>query len=194
MAATYALKTGELVVPTDLARVFLADRGVVGSSTAWTEVFYTLKNTFALTTEQGDKTEINVDQTTVAIAVKYGENVTSFTMRVPDMAKDMCDFFMTASTRTGTGEIGSAVSGETMYDTFVGYSYSAARKTISDKMVMVLFSNGAGFIVPHCEMVAVPVKNAEDPFTFDVTGTVLAGDAGGEAGDIIFLYPGTPTP
>lgn len=194
MAATYTEKTGALVVPTDLAKVFLADRGAVGSSTAWTEVFYTLKNTFALTTEQGDKTEINVDQTTVAIAVKYGENVTSFTMRVPDMAKDMCDFFMTSVARTGTGEVGSAVSGETMWDTFTPYSYSAARKTIADKMVMVLFSNGSGFIVPHCEMVAVPVKNAEDPFTFDITGTVLAGDSGGEAGDIIFLYPGTPTP
>ena len=190
--ATYTKKTGSLVVPTDLARVFLAPRGVVGSATPWTEMFYTLKNTFALTTEQGDKTEINVDQTTVAIAVKYGENVTSFTMRVPDMAKDILDFFMTATTLTGTGAIGSGVSGD-LYEDMDGYSYSAARKTISDQMVMVLFSNGAGFIVPHCEMVAVPVKNAEDPFTFDVTGTVLAGEDNVlyEKGDIIFLHPGS---
>lgn len=194
MAATYTLKTGALVVPTDVARVFLATRGAVGSSTDWEEVFYTLKNTFALTTAQGDKTEVNVDQTTVAVAVKYGDNVTSFTLRVPDMSKDMCDFFLTPASRTGTGEVGSAVSGETMWDTFVTNSYSLARKTITDKMVMVLFSNGAGFIITHCEMVAIPVKNADDPFTFDITGTVLAGDSGGEAGDILFITPGTPTP
>jgi len=194
MAATYALKTGTMSVPTDLARVFLADRGPVGSSTAWTEAFYTLKNTFSLTTSQGDKTEVNIDQNTVAIATKYAANVTGFTFRVPDMAKDMCDLFLTAGSRTGTGEIGSAVSGETMYDTFLGYSYSLERKVIDDQMVMVLFSNGAGFIITHCEMVASANKNAEDPFTFDITGTVLAGDSGGESGDIIFIYPGTPTP
>lgn len=195
MAATYTAKTGSVIAPTDLARVYFATRGTVGSSTDWTEEIWTLKNSLTFDQVQGTKTEINVDQTTTAIAVRYAAGTTTFTFRVPDMAKDIADIFYTAVNRTGTGEIGSAVNGETLNDTFLDYGYSLALKTISDKMVMLIYTNGWGIIFPHCEMVASLKKSGEDVWTMDITGTVLAGGgAGVEAPDVIFLEPGTPTP
>lgn len=194
MAATYTAKTGSVIAPTDLAKVYFAPRGAVGSTTNWTEAIWTLKNSLTFDQVQGAKTEVNVDQTTTAIAVKYAAGTTTFTFRVPDMAKDIAGIFYDAVARTGTGEIGSAVHGEDLNDTFNGYGFSMALKTVSDKMVMLIYTNGWGVIFPHCEMVASLKKSGEDVWTFDITGTVLAGDAGGEAADIIFLEPGTPTP
>jgi len=191
MAATYALKTGAVIVPTELARVFLAPKGVVGATTAWAEMFYTLKNTFTLTTTQGAKSEVNIDQNTVAIASSYEANVTGFTFQVPDMAKAVADIFLNAASMVGTGEIGSDVAGD-VYDTFTETSYSLTRKLITDYMVMVVYTNGAGFVITNCEMVASINKSAADPFSFTIDGTVLAGASPNETGDIIFLNPGTP--
>jgi hypothetical protein len=195
MAATYAAKTGAVIAPTDLAKVYFATRGVVGSTTAWSEQIWTLKNSLTFDQVQGAKTEINVDQTTTAIAVRYAAGTTTFTFRVPDMAKDIIDIFYNSVARTGTGEIGSAVSGETLNDTFSGYGFSLALNTIADKMVMLIYTNGWGIIFPHCEMVAALKKSGEDVWSMDITGTVLAGGgAGFEAPDVIFLEPGVPTP
>lgn len=196
-AATYAPKTGSVIAPTDLAKVYFADRGTVGINVDWTEEVWTLKNSLTFDQVQGAKTEVNVDQTTTAIAVKYAAGTTTFTFRVPDMANAVATtFFGTPIARIGSGEIGSAVNGETLNDTFLSYGYSLALNTISDKMVMLIYTNGWGIIFPHCEMVASLKKSGEDVWTLDVTGTVLAGAAGGsvETADIIFLEPGTPTP
>jgi len=196
MAATYTAKTGTVIAPTDLAKVYFAPRGLVGDLTDWTEVVWTLKNSLTMDQVQGAKTEVNVDQTTTAIAVRYAAGTTGFTFRVPDMANAIATTFYTVAARTGTGEIGSAVSGETLNDTFNPYPYSMALKTISDQMVMLIYTNGWGIIFPHCEMVASLKKSGEDVWSMDITGTVLAGtvDASYEAGDVILLEPGTPTP
>lgn len=196
MAATYTAKSGTVIAPTDLAKVYFATRGEVTSSTAWSEQVWTLKNSLTFDQVQGAKTEINVDQTTTAIAVRYAAGTTTFTFRVPDMANAIASIFYDSVDRVGTGEIGSAVYGETLNDTFTGYGYSMALKTVSDKMVMLIYTNGWGVIFPHCEMVASMKKSGEDVWSFDVTGTVLAGASGGgvEEADVIFLEPGTPTP
>jgi hypothetical protein len=196
MAATYTAKTGTVIAPTDLAKVYFADRGLVGDSTDWTEVVWTLKNSLTYDQVQGAKTEINVDQTTTAIAVRYAAGTNGFTFRIPDMANAIAAYFYTAVARTGTGEIGSAVSGETLNDTFTGYPFSMALKTVSDQMVMLIYTNGWGIIFPHCEMVASLKKSGEDVWSMDITGTVLAGvvSASYELGDVITLEPGTPTP
>jgi hypothetical protein len=194
-ASTYTAKTGAVIAPTDLAKVYFATRGTVGINNDWTEEVWTLKNSLSFDQVQGTKTEINVDQTTTAIAVKYAAGTTTFTFRVPDMANAVATTFLTGVNRTGTGEIGSAVPGETLNDTFVGYGYSLALRTVADKMVMLIYTNGWGIIFPHCEMVASLKKSGEDVWTLDITGTVLAGGgAGVEAPDVIFLEPGTPTP
>lgn len=196
MAATYTAKTGSVIAPTDLAKIYFADRGLVGATTDWTEAVWTLKNSLTFDQVQGAKTEINVDQTTTAIAVRYAAGTTTFTFRVPDMANAVTGIFYDSVNRTGTGEIGSAVQGETLNDTFLGYGFSSALKTVANKMVMLVYTNGWGIIFPHCEMVASLKKSGEDVWTMDITGTVLAGAAGGtyESPDFIMLEPGTPTP
>jgi hypothetical protein len=193
MAATYALKNSAMVVPTETARVFFAERGLVGSATDWTEEVWTLKNSFSFSVTTGDKTETLVDQTTTPVAVKYGDSTSDFAFRVPDMSKEICDIFLTPVTLVGSGNIGLAAVG-TMYDTFTGYGYSLARKPVT-KMVMIVFTNGSGFIFTNAEMIASPVKNAEDAFTFDIAGTILAGGGAGlENAEVIAIYPGVPTP
>lgn len=193
MAATYTAKNWTTIAPTDLARVFFAPRGLVGSTTAWTEAVWTLKNSLTFDQVQGAKTEVNVDQTTTAIAVKYAAGTTTFTFRVPDMAEEVMDIFYTSVDRDGTGEIGTGTNADALLDSFVSYGYSTALKTVSDKMVMLLYTNGWGIVFPHCEMVAAMKKSGEDVWTLDITGTVLAGgDSNMESCDVLLLKPGTP--
>jgi hypothetical protein len=193
MAATYTAKNWTTIAPTDLARVYFAARGEVGNTTAWTEAVWTLKNSLTFDQVQGAKTEVNVDQTTTAIAVKYAAGTTTFTFRVPDMAADVMELFYDTVVRVGALEIGTGTSADALIDSFVAAPYSTALKTVSDKMVMLVYTNGWGIIFPHCEMVAALKKSGEDVWTLDITGTVLAG--GGvdvENADIIMLTPGTP--
>jgi len=193
MAATYTAKNWDTIAPTDLARVFFATRGEVGSTTAWTEAVWTLKNSLTFDQVQGAKTEVNVDQTTTAIAVKYAAGTTTFTFRVPDMASEVMEIFYTTVARAGSGEIGTGTNADALLDTFDSAGYSLALKTVSDKMVMLVYTNGWGVVFPHCEMVGSIKKSGEDVWTIDVTGTVLAGGGSSvEDADVLFLVPGTP--
>jgi hypothetical protein len=193
-AATYTLKTSAIIAPTDLARVFFAPRGEVGLNVVWTEEIWTLKNSLTFDQTQGAKTEVNVDQTTTAIAVKYASGTTTFTFRVPDMDSDIAAIFATHVDLANPGdEIGSGIQGETSWDTFVGAGFSLALKPVTDRMVMLIYTNGWGIIFPHCEMVGSLKKSGEDVWTWDITGTVLAGGGSNfEDADVIFLKPGTP--
>ena len=177
---SYTDFNGTLVVPTDLAKVYFADRAVIDAATVWTEPFWTLKNSLTYDQVQGAKTEINVDQTTTAIAVKYAAGTTTFTFRIPDMNEEVMNIFYNSVAVTGAAVIKSGVT---------GYGFSDALKTVKDKMVMLMYTNGWGIVFPHCEMVASKKKTGEEAWTLDITGTVLAGDAGGEAADYIILQP-----
>lgn len=172
--------SGTLVVPTDLAKIYFADRAVIDAATAWTEPFWTLKNSLTFDQVQGAKTEINVDQTTAAIAVKYAAGTTTFTFRIPDMNETVQEMFYNSVAVTGAAVIKAGVT---------GYGFSDALVTVKDKMVMLMYTNGWGIVFPHCEMVAAKKKSGEEAWTLDITGTVLAGDAGGEAADYIILQP-----
>lgn len=176
----YTAFSGSLVVPTDLATVYFADRAVIDAATAWTEPFWTLKNSLTFDQVQGAKTEINVDQTTTAIAVKYAAGTTNFTFRIPDMNEAVMELFYDAVAVSGAAVIKADVT---------GYGFSDALKTVSDQMVMLMYTNGWGIVFPHCEMVASKKKSGEEAWTLDITGTVLAGDSGGEAADYIILQP-----
>jgi hypothetical protein len=169
-----------LIVPTDVAKIYTAPRGVISATTVWTEQFWTLKNSLTFDQVQGAKTEINVDQTTTAIAVKYAAGTTSFGFRVPDVHEDRLSIFY---------DIVAVANAATIKAGTVAYGFSSALKIINDQMVMIEYTNGWSIIFPHCEMASSLKKTGEDPWTIDVTGTVLAGDAAGELSDFIVLQP-----
>lgn len=173
--------SGTLIVPTDLAVVYTATRGELLAATAWTEEFWTLKNSLSYAQVQGDKTEINVDQTTTAIAVKYGVGTTTCTFQIPDMDNVALTQFFTAVALENPAEVIDVGT--------TAYGFSAALLTVTSKMVMLKYTNDWSIIFPHCEMVGVLTKTGDASWTVDVTLTVLAGDSGGEAADFVILKP-----
>lgn len=183
---SYTAFAGTLIVPTDLATVYFADRGELLAATVWTEPFWTLKNSLNFTQTQGDKTEINVDQTTTAIAVKYGTGTTTCTFQVPDVNPSSTpdtalEIFFPAVALENPAEV--------IMTDHAAYGFSAALTPVSDKMVMLKYTNGWAIIFTHCEMVGVLAKTGDGAWTIDVTLTVLAGDGGGEAADFVILKP-----
>ncbi len=184
MAATFNAFNGTIIAPTDLAKVYFSPRadnsGLANATTVWTEYIWTLKNSLTFDQVQGAKTEINVDQTTTAIAVRYAAGTTSFGFRVPDMNENTIGLFYDSVAVVGAAVIAPGV---------VGYGFSAALKVVDDYMVMLRYTNGWGIIFPHCEMVASLKKSGEDVWTLDIAGTLLAADASGEAADYIILQP-----
>jgi hypothetical protein len=186
MAFSYGTKTGAVIAPTDLSQVYFtlrsANAGKVGTSTVWTQPIWTLKNSFAFDQVQGTKTEVNVDQTTAAIAVRYAAGTSTFSFRVPDMNEAVLGLFYTdvAPDAPGSGDIGTDQT---------GYGFSLALLTVTAYIVQIKYTNGWSIIFPHCEMVASLKKSGEDVWTIDIVGTVLAGDTNGEAADFIILQP-----
>ena len=193
MAATYGSKTGSIVAPTDLSKIFLSPRadnsGLVNATTAWSQPIWTLKNSLTFDQVQGAKTEVNVDQTTTAIAVKYAAGTTTFTFRILDMNQAVVGLFYDTATFTGAADVGAESGAEAV----TGYGFSQSLKVVSEYMVMLKYTNGWGIIFPHCEMVAALKKSGEDVWTMDITGTVLAGDSSGEPSDFIILQPDSAT-
>ena len=189
MAATYGDKTGTVVAPTDLAKIYLSPRadnsGKCNATTAWTQPLWSLKNSLTFDQVQGAKTEVNVDQTTAAIAVKYAAGSTTFSFRVPDMNEAVIGLFYDDVAVVGAAVIGAEAGAAAV----VGYGFSSSLKVINEYMVMLKYTNGWGIIFPHCEMVAALKKSGEDVWTMDITGTVLAGDSNGELADFIILQP-----
>lgn len=178
---SYTAFSGALIVPTDLATVYTATRGKLLASTAWTENFWTLKNSLSFSQTQGDKTEINVDQTTTAIAVKYGTGTTTCNFQIPDVNNaTLALFFPTVALENPSEEIMTNTS---------AYGFSAELTPKTDKMYMLKYTNGWSIIFPHCEVVGVLTKTGDGAWTIDVTLTVLAGDGGGEAADFVILKP-----
>jgi len=182
----YTPFSGTLIVPTDLSKVYTADRAQLLATTAWAENFWTLKNSLAFTQTQGDKTEINVDQTTTAIAVKYGTGTTTCTFQIPDVnpsstPNTALQMFFPSVALENPAEV-------LMPDT-AAYGFSSALSPKKDKMYMIKYTNGWSIIFPHCEVVGVLTKTGDGAWTIDVTLTVLAGDGGGEAADFVILKP-----
>jgi hypothetical protein len=178
---SFAPFTGTLIVPTDLAVVYTAPRGELLAATVWTEEFWTLKNSLAYAQVQGDKTEINVDQTTTAIAVKYGVGTTTCTFQIPDMSNTAITQFFTSVALENPAEV---IDPDT-----TSYGFSSSLLTVTSKMVMLKYTNDWSIIFPHCEMVGVLTKTGDASWTIDITLTVLAGDSGGEAADFVILKP-----
>lgn len=170
------LFNGTLKTPTDLVRLYIADRAAIDANTAWSEEFYTLKASLNVDQAQGSKTETFVDQTNVPIAVSYGTGTFGFTCRIPDVSKEVVNLFYDVVTVAG---------GATIEDGFTatGFSGQIVAKT---KMAKLIYKDW-GIVFPHIEMVAVFKKTGAESWTLDVTGTVLAGDGDGEAADFIIL-------
>ena len=177
----YTPFSGTLIVPTDLSKVYTADRAQLLATTEWYENFWTLKNSLAFTQTQGDKTEINVDQTTTAIAVKYGTGTTTCTFQIPDVTDATLGLFFPVVALENPAEV-------LMPDT-AAYGFSSALSPKKDKMYMIKYTNGWSIIFPHCEVVGVLTKTGDGAWTIDITLTVLAGDGGGEAADFVILKP-----
>jgi len=177
----YTSFSGTLIVPTDLSKVYTADRAQLSSLNEWYENFWTLKNSLAFTQTQGDKTEINVDQTTTAIAVKYGTGTTTCTFQIPDVTDATLGLFFPVVALEQPAEV-------LMPDT-AAIGFSSALSPKEDKMYMLKYTNGWSIIFPHCEVVGVLTKTGDGSWTIDVTLTVLAGDGGGEAADFVILKP-----
>ena len=177
----YTSFSGTLIVPTDLSKVYTADRAQLSSLTEWYENFWTLKNSLAFTQTQGDKTEINVDQTTTAIAVKYGTGTTTCTFQIPDVTDATLGLFFPVVALEQPAEV--------LMPATAAYGFSSALSPKEDKMYMLKYTNGWSIIFPHCEVVGVLTKTGDGSWTIDVTLTVLAGDGGGEAADFVILKP-----
>lgn len=169
-----------LQVATGIAMVSVAPVAKVTTSTAWSEMFYTLKDSMTITQATPTKTEIKVDQKTAAIAVTYESGDFTVEFDIPDIAKEVLELFFT--------------KGDTEYAPTGGTATAISLdNNIIKKMVSVKFQSGHEVIFTNAEMVANfdGSSLSTNPLNIHVTltaKTAVGGEAG-ESAELIIIEP-----
>lgn len=163
-----------------VASISHAPIGILSGTTVWTEGFYTLKDSIAVS--QGDPavSEIKVDQIAAPVAVAYDGQTVQITGTIVDTAQSLLKFlyddtatdpYAPASTHTGTG-IKTTVN-------------------VINKMFKITFATGQSLIVTNGSMVAafdgtnLSTTALGNKFTINVMAG-LGGVAGEEADIVIW--------
>lgn len=168
-------------VATGIAKVSLAPIGKVTASTAWEELFYTLRDSVSITQAAPTKTEINVDQTSTAVAVTYEYGEFTVEMDVPDIAGDIIKAFFKMDTTdyAPAGAKAHAIKLDT---------------NIVKKMVKIGFTSGQEIIFTNAEMVAnfdgSGLSTSALNIHLTITAKAAVGGTSAESAELIVINPG----
>lgn len=169
-----------LQVATGIAMVSVAPIGKLAAATAWSELFYTLKDSMTITQATPTKTEIKVDQKSAAIAVTYESGDFTVEFDIPDIAQEVLETFFTKGTTEYAPTGGTAVP-------------ITLDNNIIKKMVSIKFQSGHELIFTNAEMVANfdGATLSTNPLNVHVTLTAktAVGGSTGESAELIIIEP-----
>lgn len=172
--------THEQIVATGIAALSMAPMAKLTASTAWSEKFYTLKDTVSITQDPPTKNEIKVDQLANAVAVSYESGNFTIEFDIPDIAQEILEEFYTKTVTAPVAPTDKEAIGLKLDN------------KITKSMLKIDFASGQSIIIPNCEM--VPSMSASglstSPFNIHITATALAaiGGENNEEADVIFFY------
>ena len=156
-------------VVTGIAKVEIADVAPITALTAWSELFYTLKDSLKISQPVPARTDIEVDQVSDPIGTIYKAGVLTAEFDIPDVAKEILDVFFSTSTPTYV---------PTGYDA-VGMSLDV---NIIKKMIKITFDTDDYLVITNGTLVSN--INIDTPSTkaaaVHVTCTALSPDINGE--------------
>lgn len=170
----------EQIVATGIAALSIAPMAKLTADTSWSEKFYTLKDTVAITQDPPTKNEIKVDQLANAVAVSYESGNFTIEFDIPDIAKELLSEFYN---QVETAPVAPADKEA------IGLKLD---NKITKAMLKIDFQSGQSIIIPNCEM--VPSMSASSlstsPVNIHITATALAAIGGDtyESADVIFFY------
>lgn len=170
----------EQIVATGVASFMLSPMGKLTADTVWSEKFYTLKDSVAITQDPPTKNEIKVDQLANAVAVSYESGNFTIEFDIPDIAKELLSEFYN---QVETAPVAPADKEA------IGLKLD---NKITKTMLKIDFQSGQSIIIPNCEM--VPSMSASSlstsPVNIHITATALAAIGGDtyESADVIFFY------
>lgn len=170
----------EQIVATGIAALSTAPMAKLTADTVWSEKFYTLKDTVAITQDPPTKNEIKVDQLANAVAVSYESGNFTIEFDIPDIAKELLSEFYNPVETAPIAPADKEVIGLKLDN------------KITKTMLKIDFQSGQSIIIPNCEM--VPSMSASSlstsPVNIHITATALAaiGGASHEEADVIFFY------
>lgn len=151
------------------------------------DVIFTLKNSLAVTQDEGEETDINLDQNNETLDTKYNPAKIAFTGNYPAVqGEDPLGYFYTeGATVTGVvGPDGTTYAGKG-YDTF-------KPKTVIRTIFFQSESGKTAFILARVRLNAdfVPVENSDTPGYLRLHGVALPNLKNGE-GNICILKSST---
>lgn len=149
----------------------------ISGSTVWTELFYTLKGTFAIAQDEPTKSEIKVSQLGASIYSKFEPGAFMATAQIPDTNKAVLDELFSTDT-PAYAPAGHTAVGVSL-DTFV-----------LEGMFKVDYEKGGSFIITNGQLVAYMTQGDGDvdPLTINISITALNSFIAGQA-DVIFYNP-----
>lgn len=144
--------------------------GLDFSSTGNADIIFTLKNSLAVTQDEGETIDIDLDQNNETLDSKYNPAKISFTGNYPAVqGEDPLGYFYTAgsSSVSVTGPNSESYTGKA-YDTF-------KPKTVIRTMLFQSESGKVAFILARVRLHAdfVPIENSDTPGYLRLTGVSL---------------------
>lgn len=160
-----------------IGTIFLADPEVISASTTWTEVFQSTKDSITITQEQGDATEIFVDQRQAAVSVKYGTGSFNIEFSTPDIGASVLKYLFEASDLSYAPTNMEAIGIST-------------KLKIVNKMFRIDWAEGGSIIITNAQMIGSFSKTGDGPMSINISVTALAaGGTGKEASEVILWNP-----
>lgn len=170
----------EQIVATGIAAVSLAPMAKLKADTAWSEKFYTLKDSVNITQDAPTKNEIKVDQKQNAVKVSYESGNFTIEFDIPDIAKEILNEFYNVAATAPIAPEGMEAIGLKLDNKIVS------------TMLKIDFASGQSIIITNCEMVPSMAASglSTSPFNIHITATALAAIGGEtyEDSEVIFFY------
>lgn len=166
-----------LIVAKGTGKFYFADKSATPIAATWTEKFQTLKDSFALTQEDGETSETYVDQSDLPIKQTFKAGKMTLKFTIPNVAKSMLTEFFNTVTVSEAAPAGYEATGVKV-DT----------KKLAKMIKVELAEQDLILIFPNLDIFRkFSGDNVnETPLGIEVTATVLA-NTDPAAADIIFL-------
>lgn len=173
----------EQQIMTGISKVEVAPVGVITSSTAWTELFYTLRDSVKLTQPTPTRTDIEIDQQDAPAKSTYKPGVTTLEFDIPDVALAILNEFYDTETPSYVPE-GFDAAGLSLGATIKN---QMIKVTSGDGKQVIIFTNGT--LTPNLDM-STPSTKAT---AIHVSCVALAPSVAGEPKPVI-IYNKTVAP
>ena len=172
-----------------IASITVAPIGILSGSTAWSEEFYTLKDSISFAMPEAARNSIMVDQLDVPVYTTFDNETLTVSGTIPDVSKDLLEYIYETTTADpyAPGDVEGTPSA-----THTATGVKLSINTIN-AMFKITFVSGVSVIITNGTFIANWTGDSLSTnalgHNFSTTAKAGLGGVAGESADIVMWTP-----